>query len=327
MPFDRRNFLQLAATALAAPAMPQAASTQTYPARPVRLIVPFPAGGALDVTARTIAQHVSDRWSQRVFVENLPTGASNVGTATAARAPADGHTLLVVSGSFVVNPSIYTRIPWNPVRDFVPISLLATSGHILAIHPSIPANSVKELVALIKADPRKYNYASPGTGTTGQMCAELFKLSLGLDLLHVPFNGAPPAITSTIGGYTPILFAALPAVVPAIKGGQLRGLAVTSGKRSTVVPDVPTMAEAGFPDQESLFPQGIVAPAGTPPDIIDLWHREIRRIFALPDVTERLVTMGFEPLASTPEEFGAWIAAEIPRWAKVVREANIARIE
>jgi tripartite-type tricarboxylate transporter receptor subunit TctC len=213
------------------------------------------------------------------------------------------------------------------VRDFAPISLVATSMHVLAVHPSVPVRSVKDLVALLKANPGKYSYASPGAGTTGQMAAELFRLAVGVDLLHLPFNGAPPAIMSTIGGHTPILFAALPPVASNIKDGQLRALAVTGTSRSAAFPDVPTMAEAGFPNQESIFPQGILAPAGTPKDIIDLWYRETVRIFALPDVKARLGEIGFEPVASSPEEFGTWIRSEVPRWTKVIHDAKITMIE
>jgi tripartite-type tricarboxylate transporter receptor subunit TctC len=327
MTLDRRRFFYTLAAAATTPAVSQFAYAQSYPSRPVRLIVPFPAGGSTDVIARIVAQKLRDQWSKQVIVENIPAGASNVGTAAAAKAAPDGYTILLVSGSIVVNPGLYLTISWNPVRDFAPISLVATSAHVLAMQPSVPASSVKELVALLKANPGKYSYASPGAGTTGQMAGELFKLSVGVDLLHVPFNGAPPAIMSTIGGHTPILFAALPTVASNIKDGQLRALAVTGASRSAAFPEVPTMAEAGFPNQESIFPQGILAPAGTPKDIIDLWYREVVRIVGLPDVKARLAEIGFEPVASSPEEFGAWIRSEVPRWAKVILDAKISRIE
>jgi tripartite-type tricarboxylate transporter receptor subunit TctC len=293
----------------------------------VRLIVPFAAGGPTDIIARVLTQRLPDSWRRQVYVENIPAGASNIGTAMAAKAPPDGHTLLVVSGSVVVNPSLYAGITWDPVRDFAPISLIAASAHILAVHPLVPANNVRELVALVKANPGKFSYASPGAGTTGQLAGELFKLPLGLDLLHVPFNGANPALTSTVGGHTPILFAALPGVAPSIRDGKLRALAMTGAKRSPGLPDVPTMAEAGFPDQESIFPQGLVAPAGTPSDIIASWHREVARIVALPDVAERLAAIGFEPVANRPEEFGTWIKAELSKWAMVIRDAKIPKVQ
>ena len=327
MALVRRQLLQLAAAALVSAPSVRIARGESYPARPVRLIVPFAAGGPSDVIARIVAQNLPDSWRKQVYVENIPTGASNVGTAAAAKALPDGHTLLLASGSLVVNPSLYAKITWDPVRDFAPISLVAGSAHIMAIHPAVPANNVRELAALVKASPGKFSYASPGAGTTGQLAGELFKLSLGLDLLHVPFNGANPALTSTIGGHTPILFAALPGVAPSIKDGALRALAMTGAKRSPVLPDVPTMAEAGFPDQESIYPQGLLAPAGTPKETIESWNRELVRIVALPDVKERLAAIGFDPVANRPEEFGTWIKAEIPKWARVISEAKILKIE
>jgi len=327
MALDRRLFLLSAGAAVGGLQLTGNAGAQSYPSHQVRLIVPFAAGGPTDVIARIVAQKLPDAWSKHVYVENLPAGASNVGTSIAAKSPPDGHTLLVVSGSLVVNPSLYAKITWDPVRDFAPISLIGASAHILAVHPAFPAKTVQELAALVKANPGKFSYASPGAGTTGQLAGELFKLALGLDLLHVPFNGANPALTSTIGGHTSILFAALPGVAPSIKDGNLRALAMTGANRSQVLPDVPTMTESGFPNQESIFPQGIVAPAWTPAEVVERWHAELVRIVALPEVKDRLAAIGFEPVANKPEEFAAWIREEVPKWAKVIREAKIARIE
>jgi tripartite-type tricarboxylate transporter receptor subunit TctC len=327
MTLVRRQVLQIVGGAAMLPTISRIARAQTYPARPVRVIVPVAAGGPTDTIARLIAQKVSDRWGQQVYIENMPTGAGNVAVGVAATARPDGYTILMPSSSFVVNPNLYAKIRWDPVRDFAPITMAVASAHVLVVHPSIPANNLKELVALVKANPGKYSYASPGAGTTGQLAGELFKLSLGLDLLHVPFNGGNPAITSTIGGHTPIAFTALPAATSNIQGGKLRALVVTSGKRSPAFPDVPTMAESGFPDQTSVFIQAVLAPMGTPKDIVDLWYREMVRIVALPDIKERLAVLGFDPVANTPEEFGAWIKTEVARWAKVIHDANIPRIE
>lgn len=323
----RRQFLYLACAAGATSALSRTAEAQTYPARSVRIIVPFTAGGPASVMAHVIAQPLSEAWGQSFYVENLPTGASNVGTATAAKAPADGYTLLIVTPSFVINPSLYAKLTYDPVRDFTAVVLAVTSPHVLVVNPSFPARNVKELVALVKANPGKYSYASAGTGQSAQLAAELFKLAFGLDLLHVPFNGGAPAINSTVGGHTPIAFNALPSAAALIKEGKLRALAVTSGERAPEFPDVPTLSEAGVPDQESLYFQGVVAPAGTPKEIVDQLYREIARILARGEVKERLGAIGFGVSIGSPEQFQAQIKSETERWAKVIRDANIKRIE
>jgi tripartite-type tricarboxylate transporter receptor subunit TctC len=240
--------------------------------------------------------------------------------------PADGYTLLVVNPSYIINPTLYDKVPYDVQRDFDPVTLAVATTLVLTVHPTVPARTVKELVALIKASPGKYSYASPGTGTPGHLVGETFRLSLGLDLVHVPFNGAGPAITSTIAGHTPIAFTALPPAVAHAQSGKLRALAVMSAKRAVALPDVPTIAEAGVSDQEADTLTGLLAPAGTPEEIVDLLQRQVARIVALPDVKERLTALGFEPVADTPEQFGALIKVEMAKWGKVVREANI-RIE
>jgi len=322
----RRRFLSLACAAAALPVATIAAA-QNYPTRPVRIIVPFAAGGPATVLAHVIAQPLTETFGQSFYVENLPTGASNVGTATAAKAPPDGYTLLIVTPSFVINPSLYPRLTYDPIRDFKPVMLAVTSPHVLIVNPAFPANSLQELIALAKANPGKYSYASAGTGQSAQLAAELFKLAFGLDIVHVPFNGGAPAMNSTIGGHTPMAFNALPSAAALIKEGKLRALAVTSGARAPEFPDVPTLAEAGVPGQESLFFQGIVAPAGTPKEIVDQLYREIDKILARPEVKERLAAIGFAVTASSPEEFQAQIKSETARWAKVIRDANIKTIE
>jgi tripartite-type tricarboxylate transporter receptor subunit TctC len=228
MTLIRRDFLQRAGATIAASVFPQVALALDYPIRPVRLIVPSAAGGPVDVIARLIAQKLSERWGQPIHIENIPAGAGNVGIAAAAKAAPDGYTILATTSSYVVNPSLYARIPYDPVTDFAPISLVAAAGHVLVVHPSVPAKDVKELIALVRSNPGKYSYASPGAGTTGQMVGELFKLALGLDLIHVPFNGAAPAVTATMGGHTPIAFLALPGAAANIKDGTLRISATAS---------------------------------------------------------------------------------------------------
>ena len=299
------------------------ALAQNYPSRTIRMIVPFAAGGPTDVIARIVAQKLSETWGQQIYAENVPGGGGNTGIAMAARAPADGYTILVVSTGFLVNPSMYAKVPYDPIKDFAPVTLVASSPNVLSVYPEVPAKSVRELIDLIKANPGKYSFAQPGTGSTPHLAGELFKLRFGLDLVMVPFNGAALAINSTLGGHTPIAFTALPPAMANIKDGKLRGLALLSLKRAAVLPDLPTMAEEGVPDQESDTLTGVVAPAGTPPAIIERWNSEIARVVASPDTRQRLQDLGFEPVADAPAHFGERIKSEIAKWSKVVHDANI----
>lgn len=295
----------------------------SYPTRQVRVIVPYPAGGPTDVMARLVAQHLTESLGQNFFVENL-TGASGVvGTGTAANSPGDGHTILFVTNDFAVAPTVSSKVPYDAVKSFGPVTIAAASPQVVVVHPSFPAKNMQELIALAKASPGKYNYASLGIGF-GQLSSErLFRLGLGLDVVRVPFPGAAPIITSTLAGHTPMAFLGLPPAAPHIKEGTLRALAVTSAKRSPVFPNVPTMAESGVPDQESELIIGVLVPAATPKPIVDQLQRQIARIVALPDVKERLDALGFAPVASTPEAYATQIKADIETWSKVVREANI----
>lgn len=297
-----------------------------YPNRPVRIIVPFAAGGPPDVISRIVAQKLSERWGQQVYVENHPGAGGNTGTATAARAAPDGYTLYMMSTGFMVNPSLYAKVPYDPIKDFAPVTLAAASPNVLFVHPTVPAHTVKQLIDLIRSSPGKYSYAQPSTGSTPHLSGELFKLQYGLDLVTVPFNGASLAVNSTLAGHTPIAFTALPPAIANIKEGNLRGLAVTAAKRSAALPDVPTMAEAGIPDQEAETINGLLAPAGTPDDIIGRINRDTVAALSLPDVKERLSVLGFDPVVTTPDEFGVRIKSEIAKWDKVVRAAHI-RIE
>jgi tripartite-type tricarboxylate transporter receptor subunit TctC len=295
----------------------------SYPTRQVRVIVPYPARGPTDVMARLVAQNLTESLGQNFFVENL-TGASGVvGTGTAANSPGDGHTILFVTNDFAVAPTVSSKVPYDAVKSFAPVTIAAASPQVVVVHPSFPAKNMQEMIALAKASPGKYNYASLGIGF-GQLSSErLFRLGLGLDVVRVPFPGAAPIITSTLAGHTPIAFLGLPPAAPHIKEGTLRALAVTSTKRSPVFPNVPTMAESGVPDQESELIIGVLVPAATPKPIVDQLQRQIARIVALPDVKERLDALGFAPVASTPEAYATQIKADIETWSKVVREANI----
>jgi tripartite-type tricarboxylate transporter receptor subunit TctC len=323
MKLPRRRFLHLAAAAAALPAVSRIAKAQSYPTRPVRVIVPFAPGGPTDVFARLMAQKLSEQEGVQFYVENIGGAGGNIGTGRAAQSVPDGHTILVNGANHVVNPALYHKVPYDPSKGFDPVTLAVTAAVVLTVHPSLPAQTVKDLVALIKGHPGQYNYASPGTGTPPHLVGELFRLSLGLDLVHVPFNGGGLAIGSAVAGHTPISFGSMAPAVPLVKDGKLRALAVSTKTRSQALPDIPTMAEAGYPGIEGESWFAVVVPAGTPKDIIALLHREIVKVMALPDMKERLTTLGYEAVASTPDECAAQFRAEIARWGKVIREAGI----
>jgi tripartite-type tricarboxylate transporter receptor subunit TctC len=303
------------------------AFAQNYPNRLVRIVVPFAAGGPTDVMARLIGQKLSERLGQQFIIENIAGAAGNIGMGNAARAAGDGYTILFVSSSYVVNPTLYNKPPYDPDKDFVPITKAAAATHALIAHPDVPARTVNELVALIKANPTKFTIASPGTGTTPSLSIELFKQSLGLnELLVVPFAGGNPSIQSVVAGHTPLSFQAIPPATELIKDGKLRALAVTSLKRAAALPDVPTLDELGIKGQEAETMQGVLVPAGTPKEIVNLLQREIAAILALPDVKERILALGFEPSGITSAEFGAYIKAEIAKWRKVIEDGKIPKI-
>jgi tripartite-type tricarboxylate transporter receptor subunit TctC len=297
-----------------------------YPNRPVRILCGFAAGGPTDVIARIVAQKLSVSLGQQFYVDDKPGAGGNIANAEGAKAAPDGYTLTMVSTGFMVNMSLYAKVPYDAVKDFAPITMVAYSPNVIVVHPSVPAKTVKELIELIKANPNKYSFAGPGIGSTPHLSGELFKQQFGLDLVHVPFPGAAQAINSTMAGDTQIAFTALPPALGNIKAGKLRGLAVLAFKRAAELPDVPTMQEAGYPGQEADTLTGILAPAGTPKAVIDLLHREIVKAVADGDVTANLVKLGFVPVANKPEEFGARIKSEMAKWGKVVHDAHL-RIE
>jgi tripartite-type tricarboxylate transporter receptor subunit TctC len=300
-----------------------AAQTLDYPNRPVKLVAPFAPGGPVDVVARVLAPKLSERFGQQFYVENHPGGSGNIGTALVAKAPPDGYTILVISSTLVVNPSLFTKLGFDTLTDLAPVSLVGVSQQVLLVHPSVPAASVKELFAWVKANPGKHSYAHAGTGTPGYLAGELLKQAFGLDLVAVSFNGGGPAITATIGGHTPILYTSISTAAGHIKQGSVRALAVTGAHRSPALPDVPTLAEGGARDQESDIILGLLVPGGTPQAVIERLHRAIVAIVAMPEVRARLAALGFEPIASTPGEFADLIKWEIDKWAKVIRAADI----
>jgi tripartite-type tricarboxylate transporter receptor subunit TctC len=298
-------------------------SQSDYPSRPVRVIVPFAPGGVVDVMARLLTQKLSDAMGKSFYIDNIGGAGGNIGTRNAAAAAKDGYTILITSSSFVVNPSLHAKVPYDPIGDFSPISIAAASPNVLVVNPGETSKSVKELVEAIKMAPGKYSFASAGVGTTPHLSGELFKLSAGLNLVHVPFAGAGPALQSTVGGHTPMAFSALPSAVALIKGGSLRALAVTSPQRVDALADVPTMAEAGFPGQEAETLLFIFAPAGTPNEIVDRLSTELRKLLATRDVRDQFATLGFSALATTPEQSSQRVREELAKWAKVITEANL----
>ncbi|MEA2876600.1 MAG: hypothetical protein QOF14_1796 [Hyphomicrobiales bacterium] len=309
--------------ALVALTLGTTAFAQNYPTKPVRVVVGFAAGGPSDVIGRIVAQKLSEGLGQQFYVENVGGAGGNTAAGQVARAAADGYTIHIISTGFMVNPSLYARVPYDPIKDFAPVTLVAYSPNVVAVNPSVPAKTVTELVQLIRDNPGKYSFAGPGVGSTPHLSGELFRLSFNLDLVHVPFTGAGPAIQSTIGGHTPIAFTALPPALAAAQDGKLRVLGVAAAARAAALPDVSTFAEQGIKDQDADTLTGLVVPAGTPKDIVDLLQKEIAKAVAQPDVKEKLAALGFVPVANTPGEFGARIKSEIEKWGSVVRDAKL----
>jgi len=300
-----------------------AVAAETWPVRPVKLIVGFAPGGPTDLFARLIAQKLTEQTGKNFFIENVGGAGGNIGAGRAAQSPPDGYTLLVTGGNLTNNPYLYSSVPYDPLKDFDPVTVGAATPVVLAINPSVPAQTVKELVAVIRANPGKYSYASPGTGTPPQLVGALFQHSLNLDMVHVPFGGGGPAVEATVAGHTPISFGAMAPAVPLIKHGDLRALAVTGKTRSPTLPDIPTMAEAGFPDVDGATWTAVVAPAGTPRDIIAQLNRLIVADLAQPDVRDKLAAMAYVPIGNSPEQCTAFFKEEMAKWSKVIKDAGL----
>jgi tripartite-type tricarboxylate transporter receptor subunit TctC len=303
-----------------------AAAQPDYPARPVRVIVPFAAGGGADVVARILAQKLSDRLGQQFFIDNRPGAASNIGTELAARAPADGYTLIVVGPNHTTNPHLFSKLPFDPVKDFAPVSLLTSAPYLLVVNPSVPAHRFQELVALARTRPGALAYGSAGNGTAGHLAMELIKTSAGIDLLHVPYKGSPPFLADLMGGQVAAGFDNVLSASPHIEAGRLRAIATSGSHRAPSLPDVPTIAESGLAGFDVTVWQGLLAPAGTSPDLVARLYRETRAALDAPDLRERMAGLGVEIIGSTPADFAAFIAADIAKWGPVVRQAG-ARID
>ena len=323
MKFSRRRLLQLAASAAALPATPHIAWAQTFPARPVRVIVPFAPGGPGDVFARLLAQKLSEHFGQQFYVENIGGAGGNIGTGRAAKAAADGYTLLVNANNHIINPLLYATVPYDPFKDFVPVSLAVGFATAFSVNPAFPPRTVSELVALVRATPGKYSFASAGVGTPSHLLGEQFRQKLGLDLVHVPYNGSGPATEAVMAGDTPICFAALTAAAPLAQAGQVRVLATMSKTRAPTLPDVPTIAEAGYPGLDGQGWDGVFVPAGTPQDIVTLLSDEIGKIIAAPDVVRRIETLGFSPIGAPPDAFAKQLRAESETWGRVIHAAGL----
>jgi tripartite-type tricarboxylate transporter receptor subunit TctC len=299
------------------------AFAQQYPTRPVKIVIPFPAGGVTDIAGRIIAQKLSERLGQQFYIENIGGAGGNLGMANAARSPGDGYTILLTSSSIVVNPSLYAKMPFDVEKDLIPVTKAGGSPNSWQVNPGFPAKTMTELVDLIKREPGKYSVASPGTGTTPSLSIEMLKLRLGLDFTVVPFAGGGPLVQSLLGGHTPVACSAIGNAMSLIKDGKIRVLAITAGKRMETVPDVPTLDELGIKGQESETMTGVFAVAGTPRPIVDLLQKEISGIVNAPDIKARLLELGVVPEGDSSAHFAAYVKDEIAKWKNVIVEAKI----
>ena len=299
------------------------AAEPQYPARPVRVIVPFAAAGPTDYIARVVAQKLSETWGQQFVVDNRSGAGGNIGMGIAANSAGDGYTVLFVSSSLMVNPSLYKTVPYDPLKSFAPISNIAASPHVFFTHPSQPVKSIAELIAAVKKDPKKYSISSPGIGTVPHLSSVLLGLDAKIDLVVVPFGGGGPSLLAVVGNQIPFGCQAIPPVTPHIKAGRVRALALTNDKRSELVPEIPTMAELGFKGHEADTISGMLVPAGTPAAIIKKLHAETVRALTSPDVKARIAEQGFDMILSSPQEFTEKIKRDVAKWGKVVKEAKI----
>ncbi|MDB5864137.1 MAG: hypothetical protein JWO70_1943 [Betaproteobacteria bacterium] len=316
------------AAMLATPAVAQTTSTgsgQAYPAKPVRIIVPYAAGGNTDLTARAVAEKLSDAYKRQFIVDNRPGAATNIGTEAVARAPADGYTLLMGGAANAINMSLFAKLPYDTLRDFEPIALCVQGANVLAIHPSVPAKNLKELIALAKARPGTLNFASSGLGSSNQMAGELLKVMAGINIVHVPYKGNAPALTDLIGGHVEMIFNGVPSVLPHIQSGRVRGIAIGSLKRFAALPNLPTFDESGVKGYEATTWFGMMAPKNTPKDIVARLNVETDKALKSPDIRDRFATEGLEPMGGTPESFTKFMRSEIDKYAKVIRAAGIAK--
>jgi tripartite-type tricarboxylate transporter receptor subunit TctC len=319
---SRRRLLTAVGAALcfAAPALAQAqASGSAYPNKPVRLVVPYPPGGPTDIVARLVAQKLSDAMGQQFVIDNRPGAGGNPGAELVARSPADGYTLVVATTAHAINPSLFKNLGYSLSKDFAPVSQLTSGPLVIVANPQLPAKTVAELIALAKARPGELNFASSGNGQSTHLSAELFAAMAGVKMNHIPYKGSAPALTDTMGGQTQLMFDTMLSAMPHVKAGKLKALAVTSAMRSPVAPDLPTVAESGLPGYEAIAWNGLLAPAGTPPEVVARLNAELKKVLAAPDVKDKFEAQGFAAAWNAPEDFGRFMAAEVDKWAKVVK--------
>jgi tripartite-type tricarboxylate transporter receptor subunit TctC len=309
--------------ALAAASLAASAGAQTYPTKPVRIIVPYAAGGNTDFTARSIAEKLTETYKRQFIVENRPGAATNIGTEMVAKATPDGYTLLMGGAANAINMSLFTKLPYDTLRDFDPIALCVQGANVLVIHPSLPAKNLKELIALAKAQPGKLNYGSSGLGSSNQMAGELMNIMAGTKIVHVPYKGNAPALTDLLGGHVEMIFSGVPALLPHIQNGRVRAIAIGSRKRFPALPQVPTFDESGLKGYEATTWFGMLAPAKTPKDIVSRLSVEVDKAIKSPDIQQRFVNEGLEPMGGTPEFFTKFMRAEIDKYAKVIKLAGV----
>ena len=318
-----KRLVRSSALALATLAFAAAALAQPFPSKPIKIIVPYPPGGTSDILARSVGQKLTETLGQVVVVENKPGATGNIGADFVAKSPPDGYTLLLADiGSLAIAPSVTAALPFDPVKDFAPVVMVAYSPHILALNPAVPAGTVKELIALLKAKPDSLNFAVSGVGGANHLAGIDFAARTGVKWTYVPYKGGSQAITDLMAGHAQVMFNGMLATYPAVKDGKLKAIAISSAKRFSAAPDLPTVAESGVPGFETGSWQGIVAPAGTPPEVVKKLHAAVTAILATPEMKEKLISSGAEVRAQSPEQFGAFIRDEKARWAKVVKESG-----
>ena len=316
------QYLIALCAALALHALPTTALAQSFPAKPVKIIVPSAPGDGSDILARAIGAKLTERWGQAVTVENRPGAGGVVGTEAAAKAPGDGYTVIMGNaGSHAINQALYTKLPYDVLRDFTPITLVASAPNVFVIHPSIPARTVAEFIALAKKEPGKFAYASGGNGSSAHLNAEMLKAFAGIELTHIPYKGASPAIADVMAGQVQLMIGNLPPILPHIKSGKLRALAVTTPTRFAATPDLPPMLET-VPGYESLAWFGLFTPAATPKDAVAKWHADVVSVLALPEIRERIVQLGFDTVGNTPEAYATLVRADIAKWQRVVKQSG-----